>query len=58
MNNFEKIKTMTLDEMAEFLSEVSIRPCNICNAPLCKDGYICSEGWGWWLSRLQAESEG
>lgn len=55
MNNFEKIKNMTMDEMAEFLSKVSIKPCNICNAPLCKDGYVCSEGWGWWLSRLVSE---
>ena len=38
MNNFEKIKTMTVDEMSEFLSNVVT--CEIC--PVSVSGF-CSE---------------
>lgn len=49
MLNIHKIKQMNVDEMAEWLKEVTLKPCNVCDAPLCKEGYECSEGWFQWL---------
>ena len=53
MNNFEKIKSMTLDEMAYLLSNTN-HYCNYCiyKATYCKHG--CEYGIKQWL---QAESE-
>lgn len=64
MNNFEKIKNMTLDEMAEFfnfeINEISyLNPKYFYeNEKKCLfdcEEYHCSECWKQWL---QAESEG
>ena len=57
MNNFEKIRNMTVDEMAEWLIwEYKDKPCHeVCNG--C-DNYAeigCVEGTKQWL---QQESEG
>ena len=58
MNNFEKIKNMTLDEMAEMLRELQdnpvylctlVTPCNKCSYSDC---LINTKQW------LQQESEG
>ena len=64
MNNFEKIKNMTLDEMAENILSIqrSEYPCNYCASIDCcqifsfdRDYDICIQGIKQWL---QQESEG
>lgn len=63
MNNFEKIKNMTLDEMAKFMTELLCQECDYiegdyhnCNQIGCwchkNNGYLTYKQW------LQAESEG
>lgn len=51
MNNFEKIKNMTIDEMATLLQHIVI--CEICRNEDCSQS--CNDGIKQWL---QAESEG
>ena len=56
MNNYEKIKTMTLDEMAEFLTDRSA--CDTCDCDMEENKCMavgCLDGVKQWL---QAESEG
>lgn len=37
MTNYEKIKNMTVEEMAEFLEKIT----DYCNAKTCKDCPLC-----------------
>lgn len=52
MTNYEKIKNMTVEEMAEFLEKLTDR----CNAnrckdcPLCKGIFCCTTEIGCWLN--------
>lgn len=53
MNNYEKIKKMTIDEMAEVLY---YSRCSACiyisshdNLPLCRGNYKCKDGIKQWL---------
>ena len=57
MNNFEKIKNMTLDEMAKYLTKITANYCEYC--PLQKkcenEDIYCRDSIKQWL---QQESEG
>lgn len=48
MKNYEKIKQMSIDEMAEFLIDVSNGICNKCLADSCI-GFECLKGVYDWL---------
>lgn len=55
MNNFEKIKAMNVDEMAEFINN-SVERCDlVCNSKDCAFHRKCIDGIKQWL---QQESEG
>ena len=49
--NYEKIKAMSIDEMAEILSLIALNPCKLCDAPDCRTGYECINGWRLWLNQ-------
>lgn len=51
MNNFEKIKQMTVEEMAEFLDKASEECCYICNFNFdtCKLDADCQGNIKQWL---------
>ena len=53
MNNYEKIKNMTIDEMAMWFA-TNIQ-CRNCFVPACPDDRDCDEVFKQWL---QQESEG
>ena len=57
MNKFEKIKNMTLDEMAKYLTKITANYCEYC--PLQKkcenEDIYCRDSIKQWL---QQESEG
>ncbi len=56
MNNFEKIKNMTLDEMAEFLD---MSPCNHCADIAKKIKCYCLKNCRKYIKQwLESESEG
>jgi hypothetical protein len=59
MNNFEKIKNMTLDEMAKYLTKLTSTYCEYCTfKEYCEDNeddISCREVLKQWL---QQESEG
>ena len=49
MNNYERIKKMTVDEMAETLSETATN-CEFCRIKsLCNVDITCSEAYKQWL---------
>lgn len=53
MTNYEKIKNMTVEEMAKFLDELTDR-CNasMCiDCPLCKGLFCCAKEIIYWLNR-------
>ena len=55
MNNFEKIKNMTLDEMAEYLANMECDTCCVYSDKTdCLEGSDCFTGIKQWL---QVESE-
>ena len=56
MNNFEKIKNMTLDEMAEEIAGLNYCNCCVCRfqSKKCQKTF-CHDGIKQWL---QQESEG
>jgi len=53
MNNFEKIKAINIDEMAEFLNYSKCKMCAYIkshdNLPLCTGNYECLNGISQWL---------
>jgi hypothetical protein len=52
MTNYEKIKNMTVEEMAKFLDELTDR-CNasMCiDCPLCKGLFCCAKEIIYWLN--------
>lgn len=53
MNNYEKIKSMTIEEMAEFFYCCSDMSCNYCTAPQkCKGNQEeCLKGHEQWLKQ-------
>lgn len=59
MTNYEKIKNMTVEEMAKFLEEITDR----CSANSCKDcplrdGIFCgTPEIGCWLNREEIKNE-
>lgn len=52
MTNYEKIKNMSIDEMAKFLDELTERCCNnSCkDCPLCDGIYCCANEFEYWLN--------
>ena len=55
MNNFEWIKSLPIEAMAEFLAVVTQEPCKLCDAELCRKDYECSYGWHIWLQKEKDE---
>lgn len=54
MNNYERIKAMTLDEMAEFLDRKSNHECCYHHYNVSCIGHDCKDGIKQWL---ESESE-
>lgn len=53
--NYERIKAMSIDEMAEFLMlQNKCFKCVNLNLPICKSEHICNVGIKQWL---ESESE-
>ena len=52
MTNFEKIKNMSVDEMAKFLDRITSRcSANRCEGcPLCEGIFCCPIEIGYWLN--------
>ena len=60
MNNYEKIKAMSIDEMAKCIDDISDCICRICKnncSAKCKSFETCCEGIKKWLESLQEENE-
>ena len=59
MTNYEKIKAMSIDEMAELLYDTTFNDfvCNSCKAPNYCNGGIdeCKEGIKQWLEQESEE---
>lgn len=57
MNNFEKIKAMSIEEMAKYLTKITAEYCEYCPLQkICDEQDIyCREAIKQWL---EAESEG
>lgn len=51
MNNYEKIKNMTVDEMAEFLLQECINICVYNNEECLDYGADCKDGIKQWLEQ-------
>lgn len=52
MNNYEKIKAMSIDEMAKCIDDISDCICRICknnSSVKCKPFETCCEGIKQWL---------
>lgn len=49
MNNYDKIKSLSMNDMAELLKKIGENPCMMCNAISCQEGYNCKDGWLLWL---------
>ena len=52
MTNYEKIKNMTIEEMANFLDKITERcASNECeDCPLCEGIFCCTSEIGYWLN--------
>ena len=56
MNNFEKIKSLTLDEMAEFITDISA--CDACTCDMEENKCMavgCRDGVKQWLQQEASE---
>lgn len=56
MANYEKIKNMTVEEMAKFLDKITQRCVNnYCkDCPLCEGIYCCANEIEYWLNNGEA----
>lgn len=56
MTNYEKIKNMSVKELAEFIYGTAINDCEYCCNGKCDDKNYCLDGHKQWLES-EAENE-
>ena len=49
--NYDRLKTLSINEMSELLVKIAATPCFVCDAPECKEDYKCKDGWDLWLRK-------